>query len=61
MGPGEALELELTAGVEDMGPALESARPFENLAALPPDLADAMESFKLPTNRVVELGSKVEI
>jgi len=26
---------------------LESARPFENLAALPPDMADAMESFKL--------------
>jgi len=44
---GESASGELTAGVEDMGPAPESARPFENLAALPPDLADAMESFKL--------------
>ena len=44
---GASASGELTAGVEDMGPAPESARPFENLAALPPDLPDAMESFKL--------------
>ncbi|HEY2841036.1 MAG TPA: hypothetical protein VGJ26_17915 [Pirellulales bacterium] len=42
-----AASTEYGADVEDLGSAPESARPFENLAALPPDLADAMESFKL--------------
>ncbi|MEE8450493.1 MAG: hypothetical protein V3R99_01225 [Thermoguttaceae bacterium] len=50
--PGDANEADGSAGWEessspDADPAAEPARPFENLAALPSDLNEAFEAFKL--------------
>ncbi len=49
-GPPEVEDLEAAGEAEapfDVPAAAEPVRPFENLPALPRDLADAFENFKL--------------
>ncbi len=46
-GAGMGEPFDASAGDFSAAPSEPPARPFENLPALPPDLSDAMESFKL--------------